>query len=205
MTIDILKALLVGICAAIPVGPVLFIVLQRTLCHGRKAGVACGFGSASADTLWATLGAFALALVQGFVTEHEGIIMAVGGVLIGIIGALMFFKDAAKDFDAKSDSATSGFALQTFCSAMSNPAALAVMLALLASFQLDNAHARIPVWLVLICVFLGEFAYWQLVTFAVSRFLKITAKTLTIVSKIAGGVVFAIGIFLIIKGIIILI
>jgi len=204
MIIDILKAMLVGVCAAVPVGPVLIMVLQRTLCHGRKAGVACGLGSACADTLWATLGVFALVLVQGFVNDHEGLIMTVGGVLIAIIGCLMFFKDTSKEFNGGETAPKTGFALQTFSSAMSNPAALAVMLALLASFQLDKAHAGIPVWLVLICVFIGELCYWEVVTFMVSRFLKVTPRFLKMISRVAGAAIFAIGIFLIIKGIIIL-
>lgn len=202
MIIDILKALLVGVCAAVPVGPVLIMVLQRTLRHGRRAGVACGAGSAAADTLWATLGVFALALVQGFVATHSGWIMAIGGVLITIIGCLMFFKDSGSDLESDVAAPKTGFALQTFGSAMSNPAALAVMLALLASFQLDNAHASIPVWLVLIGVFAGEFCYWLLVTFLVSRFIKVTPRTIRILSKVAGVAVAAIGVFIIVKGII---
>lgn len=202
MIIEVLKSLLVGVCAAAPVGPVLIIVLQRTLCHGRKAGVAAGAGSAAADTLWATLGVFALALVQGFVNEHQGLIMAIGGAIIGAIGCAMFFKDSSSSIEKEAAAPKAGFALQTFGSAMSNPAALAVMLALLAMFKLDAANATIPVWLVLIGVFAGEFCYWLVVTFLVSRFLKVTAKTLKIISKIAGAAVIGIGIFLIIKGLI---
>lgn len=201
---DFLKAMLVGVFAAVPVGPVLIMVLQRTLRYGRKAGAACGTGSACADTLWAALGVFALALVQTFVSDHEGLIMAVGGVLIAVIGFLMFFKDTSKELDTNVSAPKAGFALQTFGSAMSNPAALAVMLALLASFQLDRAHAEIPIWLVLVGVFIGEFLYWQLVSFMVSRFLKVNARLLNLLSKIAGAAIVIIGIFLLIKGIIIL-
>ena len=202
MLVEILKAMLVGLCAAVPVGPVLIIVLQRTICHGRKAGLSAGFGSAAADTLWATLGVFALALVQGFVNAHQGIIMAVGGVLIAVIGCLMFFKDSSGKLDGEVSAPKAGFALQTFGSAMSNPAALAVMLALLAGFKLDAAHAAIPVWLVLAGVFAGELCYWSVVTFLVSRFIRVTARTLNVISKVAGAAVFGIGVFLVVKGII---
>lgn len=202
MIIEVLKSLLVGVCAAAPVGPVLIIIIQRTLCHGRGAGVAAGAGSAAADTLWAALGVFALALVEGFVNDHQGLIMAIGGAIIGAIGCAMFFKDSSSSMDEEIAAPKTGFALQTFGSAMSNPAALAVMLALLAMFKLDAANVTIPVWLVLIGVFAGEFLYWLTVTFLVSRFLKVTARTLKIISKVAGVAVIGVGIFLIIKGII---
>lgn len=202
MIIEVLKSMLVGVCAAVPVGPVLIIVLQRTLCYGRKAGLAAGVGSAAADTLWATLGVFALALVQGFVNDHQGLIMAVGGVIIGAIGCVMFFKDSSSGIEQETSVPKAGFALQTFGSAMSNPAALAVMLALLAMFKLDVSNASIPVWLVLVGVFAGEFLYWMVISFLVSRFLKVTARTLKIISKVAGVAVTVIGIFLIVKGLI---
>lgn len=202
MIIEVLKSLLVGVCAAAPVGPVLIIVIQRTLCHGRKAGVAAGAGSAAADTVWATLGVFALALVEGFVNDHRGLIMAIGGAIIGAIGCVMFFKDSSSDIEKESTAQKAGFALETFGSAMSNPAALAVMLALLAMFKLDAANVSIPVWLVLTGVFAGEFLYWFLVSFVVSRFLRVTARTLKIASKVAGVAVVGVGVFLIIKGLI---
>lgn len=202
MIVEVLKSMLVGVCAAAPIGPVLFIVIQRTLCHGRKAGLAAGAGSATADTLWATLGVFALALVQNFVNSHQGLILAIGGAIIAAIGCAMFFKDSNMDMDGELASPKAGFALQTFGSAMSNPAALAVMLALLAMFKLDVSNVTIPVWLVLVGVFAGEFCYWLLISFLVSRFLKLSAKSLKLISKMAGAAVFAIGIFLIVKGLI---
>lgn len=207
MIIEILKSMLVGVCAAAPVGPVLIIILQRTMCHGRKAGLIAGAGSAAADALWATLGAFALILVQNFVDSHRGIILAIGGLLIAAIGLAMFLKDSTGDLGKEQPSAKRniGYAVQTFLSAMSNPAALAVMLALLAMFKLDAANATIPVWMVIIGVGLGEFCYWALVTFLVSRFLRVTAKTLKIISKVAGAAIVGIGIFLAIKGLLMII
>ena len=207
MIIEVLKSMLVGVCAAAPVGPVLIMILQRTMCHGRKAGVIAGAGSAAADTVWATLGVFALALVQNFVDTHQGLILAIGGLLIAVIGFTMFFKDSTGDLGKEQPSAKRriGFAVQTFLSAMSNPAALAVMLALLAMFKLDATNATIPVWMVIIGVGLGEFLYWALITFLVSKFLKVTAKTLKIISKVAGAAVVGIGIFLAIKGLLMII
>ena len=39
---EILRALLVGVIAAVPFGPILVMVVQRTLCHGRKTGLMVG-------------------------------------------------------------------------------------------------------------------------------------------------------------------
>ena len=58
MGIEVFRAFLVGICAAVPAGPVLLLVLQKTLSRGREAGILTGLGSAFADTLFATVGLF---------------------------------------------------------------------------------------------------------------------------------------------------
>ena len=67
--IEILKALLVGLIAGIPVGPILVLVAQRTLCHGRRAGAMVGLGAATGDMLFAAVGllgcAVLLALAAG--------------------------------------------------------------------------------------------------------------------------------------------
>ena len=85
MGIEVFRAFLVGICAAVPAGPVLLLVLQKTLSRGRGAGILTGLGSAFADTLFATVGLFTLSLVDDFITRHETVIMEVGGVLMLLI------------------------------------------------------------------------------------------------------------------------
>ena len=38
MILDILKAILVGVCASVPVGPIAILVIQKSLSKGHKAG-----------------------------------------------------------------------------------------------------------------------------------------------------------------------
>ena len=205
MIIDLIKAVLVGICAAVPVGPVLFQVLQRTLRYGRGGGLAAGAGSALADTLYAAVGLFALSLIKNFINSHEAVIMLIGGLFITVLGAVMFFsKNSGPEAEGGPEKHVSGigFALQTFLSAISNPAALAMMMAFLAIARLDASSATAPVWAILPCVTLGEMLWWLTVTGAVSRFLHVTPRTVNILGKVAGAAIVAFGIVLIIKGLI---
>ena len=203
---ELIKAMIVGICAAVPVGPVLILILQKTLRRGRWAGTVAGLGSALGDAIYAAIGLFAITILSGFIEDHSAIIMIVGGALVGLIGAVMFFKDASSGLEeAESHFTMAGYAVQTLGCVMSNPAALAVMIALLSVFGLDAHTTAAPVWSLVLCVFGGEALYWYVLSAVVGKFMRVRPRTLRIFSKICGAVIFAFGAVLIVKGIISLI
>ena len=49
MLLSLFKALLVGVIAAIPIGPILVMVIQRTTCYGRRCGWMVGLGAATVN------------------------------------------------------------------------------------------------------------------------------------------------------------
>jgi len=204
MGIEVFRAFLVGICAAVPAGPVLLLVLQKTLSRGRGAGILTGLGSAFADTLFATVGLFTLSLVDDFITRHETVIMEVGGVLMLLIGFGIFLKgkDVPADKPDESGGLTLfGCTLQAAGTALSNPAALAYMLGLLSMLGLVAGGISAPVWAVLAAVGCGELLYWAALVLVISRWFHVKANTLKVVSKIAGAGIMCFGIVLVVKGI----
>lgn len=205
MVLDVLKAILVGICAAAPVGPVLFNVIQKSLCYGRHAGRMCGLGSALADGTYAAIGLLALSMLQGLVEKYTPAIMIGGGLLVGAMGLNMLIKKYEFKFTADENGpkiSDTACGVQTFCMAISNPTALAVMMMLLGLFGLGTEDMVAPVWLIMLAVPFGEFLYWFTVTGLITRYVKLKERTLVIISRIAGGLILAFAIFLIIKGII---
>ena len=200
---EILRALLVGVIAAVPFGPILVMVVQRTLCHGRKTGLMVGLGAAMGDMVYAGVGLLTLELIKRFVLDHEGIFLLVGGAIIGLIGVGMCFREVSLSLPAdKRQVSGKSCTLQAFTSTLSNPAALATMLALLTGFHLGGGMSRTPIWILIPMVGLGEFTYWTLVTWLLSRFLRINEKTLRIVSRVAGGLVCIFAVVLIVRGLI---
>lgn len=204
MGMELTRAFLAGICAAVPAGPVLLLVLQKTLGRGRAAGIFTGLGSAFADTLFAAAGLFTLSLIDDFITRHESLIMEVGGVLILLIGLRIFLKGKEihpSGADENSGLSLFGCTLQAAGTALSNPAALAYMLGLLSVLGLVAGGIKAPVWAVLAAVACGEIAYWTALTLAVSRWLHLNDRTLVIVGRIAGAGIMCFGVVLAVKGI----
>ena len=70
MILDILKAMLVGVCASVPVGPIAILVIQKSLSKGHKAGFITSLGSVFVDTVFSIIAIFALAFVQDFLARR---------------------------------------------------------------------------------------------------------------------------------------
>ena len=201
--LNLIKAFAVGICASAPIGPVAIFVMQKSLNYGRKAGFTAGVGSALMDTTYAALSVLALAVAQKFIESNELLIALVGGAVITVIGAMMAVKDPMKgktgEVQESDDGYTVGYAAQTFLMALSNPAALLVMFGLVSAFGLETeGWMKLPV---LLMVFAGAVTYWFVFSWVFSHLKRaVNYKALSIFGRVAGLVIAAFGIVLIIKG-----
>ena len=200
MLVEILKAMGVGVAVAVPIGPVLILIVQKTLCNGRRSGLVASIGSAVADTIFGAVGIFALGLIQSFVDEHQGLIMMVGGIVLAFVGYLMFRKDVRLSLGTRSAGSDLSYAVQAAGCALSNPGALAFMLAVLALFGLDSGSVQAPIAIILLFIFVGQMLYWVLVTWIVSRFLKFKPDTLHKISKVSGILIIILGAFFLVEG-----
>lgn len=207
MLLDFLKALLVGAIAGIPIGPVLLMVVQRTLCLGRKQGMATGVGSAIGDMLYCALALLTFNFfLNDLIENHQTLMLFICGGLLAVIGiriSLTKVDLGAKEKRRESLADQTGYLLQTTLSVISNPGALAVLIGLLALFGLSSPEERnCPAYLVIIGVGLGEFLYWLLVVYCLARFVRIDEKTLNIISKFAGIAICIFAAVLVIRGIV---
>lgn len=198
--------MLVGLCVALPVGPILLMVGQRTLLHGRMAGAMTGLGSALGDMAYATVGLLMLSMVQQLIDDYRGEIMVAGGLLLALVGILMFRRDVPVSTpEEKRRYSVWACILQSFGSVLSNPGALALMLTLLALFGLgaDSVQTQIPV--LVMAVGAGEMLYWLLIVYVLGRFLRITGRTLRRSSRLAALAVCLFAAVVFIRGLLLII
>ena len=200
MFTEIIKAMAVGVAVAVPIGPVLILVVQKTLCNGRRSGLVTSIGSAFADTVFGTVGIFALGLIEDFVNRNQSLIMIIGGAVLAYVGYLMFRKDVRLSLGARSAGTDISYAFQAAGCALSNPGALAFMLAVLARFGLDSGSVSAPIPILLLAIFCGQMLYWLLVTWVISRFLKFKPDTLHKISKVSGILIIILGAAILAEG-----
>lgn len=205
MVFAIFKALLAGVLVAIPIGPILVMVVQRTLCYGPRCGRMVGFGAATADMLYATVGLLALSLMKDFIERNQGWIMLAGGLLVGVIGVGMLLRPVSVNLQEE-PARMSGWTCywQGLLSTLSNPLALGIMMTLLAMFGLADQGGFLPLVLAPL-VGLGECIYWFSVTAVLARYLRLNIRTLRTMSTVAGVVVCVFAVILVVRGALLLI
>ena len=204
MMLDILKGLLIGICASVPLGPIAILVLQKSLSEGHRAGFMAGLGACLVDTLYAVIAMFALAFAESFIEDHRILIMVGGGIIVVLLGCSMAFKDPFRKM--KEEHQTPSYSLKDFFQdvimGISNPGAIFVIFALFAFFGIQLEPHDFRVAPILLSLSGGSALYWFLFSWAFSRFRKnFKLSTLLWLNRAAGVIVIIIGIALVAEGV----
>lgn len=196
----ILKGFLIGIIAAIPVGPVMMLTIQKSVSDGRKAGFSCGLGGTAVDTLCAIIAAFTLSGIGKFVEDNTILIEIIGGLFIIIVGVNMFFTHIAKNRRKRPYSPKNFVKAATM--GLSNPAAIAVMLTLFTFFKM-NMHGQ-PLWvpiLSIVALAFGSACYWYCFSRVAAHYGdRFNYRVLFLINRIAAIGICIFGIILILKG-----
>lgn len=202
--LNILKALALGVCVSVPVGPIAILVIRNTLSKGWKAGFLTGLGATVVDTTWALVSVFALGFAEHLLETQNTVIMLVGGILIIAIGIFMALSNPFVKLDRK-EMKMEGMSLKDFGMALvmgfSNPGAILVVFALFATFGIEvSASQGWGVLPVVLAVTLGSVLYWAVFADIFRRLRKsFNPRILLWVNRIMGAAVVVMGIYLLIK------
>lgn len=197
----ILKGLLIGLIVSIPIGPIMMLTIQKSVNDGRRAGFSCGLGATAVDTACAIVSAFALSAIGRLIDEYTAPIEIVGGMFITFVGVNMVRTKIQEHRSRKSYSPKNFIKAATM--GFSNPAALAVMLAVFAFFKMDmSGQPFIVPAATIVAVATGSAAFWYMISRVVAYFGdKFNFKILLIINRLAGIGVILFGLYLIYKGI----
>lgn len=205
---DIIKAIIVGIAASAPVGPIAILVIQKTLCKGFKPGFVTSLGATVVDTLYATVAIFALAIVQDFIEGNSIPIFIAGGLVVIALGLSMalsnpFRKMKSEDASASGADVSAKDFLSACAMGFSNPGAIAVIFFLMAFFGI--AEARPKDWSffpIILGIAGGSVLYWLGLTWLLEKFRRqFNMRTLIWINRTTGAIVIVLGIATLAEGI----
>ena len=77
-----LRGLLIGLVFGVPAGAIGALTIQRALDKGFFAGLVTGAGSSTVDLIYSCIGVFGITIISNFLTAHQAIIRAIGGLII---------------------------------------------------------------------------------------------------------------------------
>lgn len=89
----VIRGIIIGLLASIPLGPIGVLCIQRTINKGKLSGFISGMGASVADTIFAAIAGFGLSYITNFIQEQQNIIEFAGGMLIMILGVKIFFSN----------------------------------------------------------------------------------------------------------------
>ena len=194
----------IGVLVAAPIGPVNILVIQRTLAGGFWAGLAAGIGAVVGDGLLAAIAAFSVTAISNLMSTYSGSIKLVGGLLLIGFGLALLFARPAMTIPVGQKSHLlehMGIIPQTFFLTVTNPGAILGMAAMIGGFSsLIGGLNTYPEALLLVGAVMGGSLLWW---FALSELIatlrhKLTEDRLKLINRIAGGILFAFGLLLLV-------
>jgi putative LysE/RhtB family amino acid efflux pump len=200
MTIELLlKAMMLGVINAAPLGPVGLLCLRKNLAPDRGRGLCAGLGMAVAYGIIAFCVLFGLKAIATFLADHETLFQIGGGLVLVVMGLRGLRPSAAPRETESGGARYLGEFSASFAMTLFNPVPFATFALILTSFRVFDARPDLPMDLMFAgCVFLGTMLFWLSVNEALHHVKKRSPESLsrrigfgTSVALLAFGVILA--------------
>lgn len=202
----VLTGLGIGVLMAAPIGPVNVLVIQRAATGGFWAGLAAGIGAVLGDGLLAAIAAFSVTAISDVVTAYSGQIRLVGGLLLIAFGLALLVARPALTIPVGQKSHLlehMGIIPQTFFLAVTNPGAILGMAAMIGGLGslIGGLDTYLEALLLVAAVMGGSLLWWLGLSELIATIRhKLTEGRLKLINRIAGGVLVAFGLLLLLDG-----
>lgn len=183
----LLKAMLIGLSIAAPVGPIGLLCIQRTLNRGFAAGLVTGLGAASADALYGALGALGLGGIGRLLDQLAQPLAIAGSLFLALLGLHLLRSRPDGEVAANGGGSVVGAYLSTLLLTLANPATILTFIAVFASLSGDRVLQPATAGLLISGVFLGSAAWWLLLAGSVARIRhRVSARAIARIGQVAG-------------------
>ena len=209
MIVLILKAVTIGFFASVGLGPVTVFVLKRGMGRGFSTAFLSGLGCAVVDTFYGTIAFIGAGFVILMLEAYEGFIRLGIMLVLFVISFFLWRSKASKDVvaDKKSGKEMFGNMISTFSLALSNPFLIIVFLTIFSILPITKADNGFTIWpMVSVGLLIGTSIWWLVISFASSSFKDKLPQFLSEnLNRAAGVLLFLLGMFSGISGILLLV
>src|SRR5437764_8785946 len=91
------RGLAVGLAVAAPVGPIGVLCIRRTLTDGRRVGLACGLGAATADAMYGLVAGLGVVAISTSFAPHQAALRAVGAIYLAYLGVRTLRSEVSRE------------------------------------------------------------------------------------------------------------
>ncbi len=154
----LLKAWLIGIAVAAPVGPIGALCIRKTLEMGLLGAIAVGLGAALADSVYGLVAALGLTAVSHFLLQNTMVIRVFGGLFL----LYLAYKEV-KSTSGDAASPLSGNLYKliggVFLLTLANPMTILSFIGIFASIG-SGAPTTLETLTMVVGIFLGSMTWW---------------------------------------------
>ena len=196
----------IGVLMAAPIGPVNVLVIQRAVAGGFWAGLAAGIGAVIGDGLLAAIAAFSVTAISDAMYSYSEWIQLVGGFLLIAFGVALLFTRPAMTIPVGQKSHLlehTGIIPQTLFLTVTNPGAILGMAAMIGGLGslIGGLTTYLEALLLVAAVMGGSLLWWLGLSELIATIRhKLTEGRLKLINRIAGAVLIAFGVILLLDG-----
>ncbi|RUR65449.1 LysE family translocator [Variovorax guangxiensis] len=196
-----LKALVIGLSIAAPVGPIGLLCIQRTLAHGRGIGFLSGLGAALADAFYGAIGALGVSAVIASMVAARVPLALGGAAFLAWMGVQLLRAPVATEARQAADATTPLKAtLSIFVLTLANPMTILSFVAVFASISTGHVAGHTlgasQAATMVLGVFLGSALWWLgLSTMVSSVRHKLSAKTMQSINRLSGAILLGFAVY----------
>lgn len=208
LLVNFIKALIIGLGASIPLGPVGVLCIQKTISKGRWSGFSLGVGSSVTDIFYSGVALLSLSFVSEFLDRNRVWVILIGGIIILFVGLNIALKNPVKQLrqrnnhQSRPNHITDG--LQGFAMTITNPGALVLMLGIFAFVGVTPESYNEPFLIMVMMggVFIGSVCWWFVLSSAINRFRKhFQLRQLLVLNRVCGTLIAVCGLIAMVGGI----
>jgi threonine/homoserine/homoserine lactone efflux protein len=196
----IMSGVLMGLVAAVPIGPVNLICIRRSFAFGPLNGFVSGLGAALGDGIFAAIMGFGLTWIAQMIEGYATIIELIGGALMVWMGYRTFVSTPVpRCLETKTDGEGTNLGramVSTFALTITNPVTLlsfGVMFAGLGGLA-GGPGSYNDAGFVVAGVVAGSTGWWLALTTFIGLFhTRIDEKAMRIINQACGALVMACG------------
>ena len=202
----VLAGIGIGVLMAAPIGPVNVLVIQRTVAGGFWAGLAAGLGAVLGDGMLAAIAAFSIRAISDVMAAYSGVIQFVGGLLLIVFGLALLATKPTLTIPVGQKSRLqehTGIIPQTFFLTVTNPGAILGMAAMIGGLGslIGGLNTYLEALLLVVAVMGGSLLWWLGLSELIATIRhRLTESRLKLINRIAGGVLVAFGLILLLDG-----
>jgi threonine/homoserine/homoserine lactone efflux protein len=192
----IMSGVVMGLVAAVPIGPVNLICIRRTFAFGPLNGFVSGLGAALGDGVFAAVTGMGLTWVAQLIEGYATIIELAGAAMLIYFGFRTVMAPTARIEDERGDDGGGATLVRaiasTFALTVTNPATLLAFTAMFAGLGglAGGAGSYLDAGLVVAGVVGGSTGWWLVLTTIIGLFhAKIDAKAMRIINRVSGVLV----------------